>query len=273
MGIGPEAPRREGVDEEFYLYCQERNLLNTKLRYELVGDLELLAMFDLRTEVVAPYPESLLLEDRPLGFEGGRYAWLAVGGVWDARDSEIDSRQGQAVDASVRTAQPWLGSDFDVFGVNARWRGYHSPTDRLTLAGHAMVDLSWGEPFFDQAYAGGMGRGVVGGRWMLKGLPEERYRGDSMVVLMPELRWTFWAPTIREASTAWMLAPFVDAIEIWTWDEPTFAPKVTAGTGLRLNVKDLIVFRADLGAGLDEYEAEPHLRPLVQIYVLSDHPF
>ena len=273
MGIGSDAPRRDDVDEEYYLYRQERNLLKTKLRYALVGDVELLVMFDIRSEIVSPYADSLLVEDQPLGFDGGRYAWLALGGIWDARDNEIDSRRGHSLDASVRTAQPWLGSDFTVYGANARWRGYHSPTERITLAAHVMGDVSWGEPFFNQAYAGGMGRGVVGGRWMLKGMPEERYRGDGLVVVMPELRWTFWAPTIRRAPTRFMLVPFVDALNIWTWEEFAVDPKLTAGTGLRINVKDLIVFRADVGAGYDEYARDPRMRPQVQVYVLSNHPF
>lgn len=273
FGVGHSSPRPDDRREEYTLYRQERSLLKTKLRYELVGDLELLVMYDIRTEAVDPYPDSLLLEDQPLGIDGGRYAWMALGAIWDARDKEIDSRQGHSVDASIRTAQPWLGSEFTVYGANARWRGYHSPGERVTLAAHLMADVSWGEPFFNQAYAGGMGRGVVGGRWMLKGLPEERYRGDAMVVAMPELRWTFWAPTLRKAPTRWMLVPFVDAINIWTWDDVALAPKVTVGAGLRINVKDLIVFRADVGAGLDEYDADPRYRPGVQVYVLSEHPF
>ncbi len=275
-GVGGVAPLTEGVADEYYLYSQERHYLRASLRTTLTQRLELLTMYDIRGEVVDPYPDSLLLEERPSGVEGGRYAWGALGLIFEDIDKEVDPHLGFSLDGSLRLAHPWLGSDWSVWGANARYRRWHPLSDRWVFAGQVMGDLRFGdEPFFNQAYAGGMGRGVVGGRWILKGLAEERYRGDGMVFVQPELRWTFWAPTLRKAHTAWMLVPFVDLASIWTWEDPqdALAVKTTAGLGLRVNVRDLIVFRADAGVGLEAYDTAPFRRPDAQIYVLSEHPF
>ena len=275
-GVGSDSPRVDGLPEEYDLYQQERWLAKTQLRYEIVNDLEVLFMADWRREVVDAYPDSRLDQDRPLGWEGGDYSWLALGVVRDTRSNEINPDDGYALDASVRLAHPVLGSDFTVWGLNARARGWRAVGERVVLAGHVMADVRFGdEPFFNQAYAGGMGRGVVGGRWILKGLAEERYRGDGMVFLMPELRWTFWRPKVRNMQMEWMLVPFVDAARIWAWGDPWSGldPKVTAGTGFRVNFKDLIVLRSDFGFGFDEYAQDPTNRFDWQVYVLSEHPF
>jgi hypothetical protein len=275
-GVGTSAPRPLVVGQDVW-YQQQRLMWRSSLRIELFGDAELLLLYNIRNEQVAPYADSLLAEERPEGIDGGRYAWGGVGFVWDATDNEIDPSEGHAVDASVRLAHPWLGSDWTVPGVNARWRSYTDLVEgpgRAVLATHLMVDMRWGdEPFFNQAYAGGMGRGVVGGRWLLKGLAEERYRVDNMAFANVELRTTVWSPTLRNAPTDWMLVPFIDTARLWMWEDPAATPwlHVTGGVGLRINVKELIVFRIDVGYGRDE--TEEGRQGQVQTYVLSEHPF
>jgi len=272
-GVGTSAPRPLQVDEQVW-YQQQRLSWRSTVRVQLVGDAELLVQYDIRREQVDPYPDSLLEEQQPTGIEGGTYAWAALGFVWDRSDHEIDPRQGLAIDASARLAHPWLGSDWTVPGMNARVRAYRPLGDSLVLASHGMVDLRWGdEPFFNPAYAGGLGRGVVGGRWLLKGLAEERYRVNNMVFANLELRWSFWSPTLRNAPTRWMLVPFVDAGRLWMWEESTATPwvHVTGGAGLRINVKDLIVFRVDVGLAVDETVAGRQAQ--VQTYLLAEHPF
>lgn len=272
-GVGTSAPRPLSVDEEVW-YKQQRLLWRTTLRVTLRGDAELLAQYDIRWEQVDPYADSLLADTQPTGIEGGRYAWAALGLVVDKTDSEVDPHSGSAFDGSVRLAHPWLGSDWTVPGVNARLRHYQPLSEALVLAAHLMVDMRWGdEPFFNQAYAGGLGRGVVGGRWLLKGLAEERYRVDNMAFVNGELRWTFWSPTLRKAQTDWMLVPFVDLARLWMWEEPQATPWVvaTGGAGLRINVKDLLVFRVDVGVARDE--TLQGRKTQVQTYVLSEHPF
>lgn len=276
FGVGSDSPRLDGQDDTYDLYKQQRALVKTRLRYEILNDLEVLLMVDWRDEQVETYAGSRLERDQPLGVDGGRYSWVALGAIYDTRTNEIDPFDGYALDASVRLAHPALGSDFTVWGVNARARGWRQVSPRIVLAGQVMGDVRFGdEPFFNQAYAGGMGRGVVGGRWILKGLAEERYRGDGMVFLMPELRWTFWSPTVRNLDMDWMLVPFVDMARIWAWGDPWdgLDPKVTAGSGFRINFKDLIVLRSDFGFGFDEYAQAPTSRFDWQVYVLSEHPF
>ncbi len=275
-GVGASAPRPLEGGEEVW-YRQQRLLLKTTLRVELVGDTELLFQYDIRRERVEPYPGSVLEQQQPEGIQGGRYAWAGLGVVIDKTNSEVNPTSGDAFDANVRLAHPLLGSDWTVPGVNARWRHYQDVVDgpmSAVLATHLMLDMRWGdEPFFNQAYTGGIGRGVVGGRWLLKGLAEERYRVDNMAFANAELRLTVWSPTLRNAPTQWMLVPFVDTARLWMWEDPAATPwlHATGGVGLRINIKDLLVFRVDVGYARDE--TVEGRRGQVQTYVLSEHPF
>ena len=114
----------------------------------------------------------------------------------------------------------------------------------------------------------------MGGRWTLRGLPEERLRGDGVALTQHELRVTVIEHTVRGAPWAWSLVPFVDVGQVWLWDAPppeTLA--VGAGLGVRLVAKELLVLRVDVARSVDTYAEAPTRRPSTQVLVLSEHPF
>lgn len=276
-GIGNHTPLTHDPKSTYYWWTVSRWSLRAMLRCQIVGDWEAFADYRIRHEGITVQPDTLLDAERPEGWEGGRYATAALGVLIDTRQNEINPTQGVAADLSLRVSAPWVGSQWTSAGVTAGFRSWLSLGQRVVWANHLLVDSRWGnEPFFNQAYVGGLGRGVIGGRWILRGLPEERYRGDGLALTQQELRITVLQHSVRKRSTwSWMVVPFADLARTWSWahDDPRLGLHPTGGAGLRLNLNDLIVLRADVGVGPEEYAEPPERRPSVQVYLLSEHPF
>lgn len=227
---------------------------------------------------VKTYLGSVLEAEAPLGIDGGGLTVLGLGVVRDTRDDEIDPKSGSMINFELRGAHAPLGSAYSFAGAHLSWRGLYSVWPRGVLAARVLADATTkGQPFFNQASFGGITGGVIGGRWFLRGLAEERLRGDGVVGLQGELRWT-WAKVtwFKTLDLDWMLVPFVDAARVWVWDEAppiTFSPSVTGGLGLRLNINHLLVLRVDVGYAQDRWAEEPTRRGQFQNYILAEHPF
>jgi len=280
LGLGNHTPREDpaAVPADYYTYDRDGWALQTSLRRALGGDYEVFASWSGKIEGVEASPTSLLALEAPAGAEGGLYAQAGLGLIYDGRDDEIDPTRGWRWDASVRGGHRLVGSEWVDAGVNASVQPVASLAPRLVFAARAMIDARVGEtPFFERAFTGGLGRGVIGGRWILRGYHEERFRGDGLAAAQAELRWRFarWS-ILKKVDTAWTLAPFVDAGRTWLVEgepDPWYNVHVSGGGGLRTNIKGLLVLRADVGVAFDEYLVDPHRRPQVQVYVLGDHPF
>ncbi|MCB9795056.1 MAG: BamA/TamA family outer membrane protein [Alphaproteobacteria bacterium] len=276
-GVGNDAPIPPGEPAEYFWYDQSRLSLRTQLRWTIRGEWEGFVDYRLRAEGVETKPDTLLAEERPLGIEGGRFATLGAGVLIDTRSEEINPYDGLAFDVSGRAGVSWLGSQYTVYGGTVGLRTWKAlgGSPRWVWASHLLVDSLWGEvPFFDQAYFAGTTRGVIGGRWTLRGLPEERYRADGIALIQEELRFTAFEHDVKSAHLEWMLVPFVDLARLWAWEAPDpgrLHPHATGGMGLRLNLDDLLILRADLGVGIEEFT--DGRAPSLQVYFLSEHPF
>lgn len=279
FGIGASTPRLppEDVEDGYYLWESDRYFLRTNLRRPIAETpWDAYGTLIVAIQRVGLYPRSLLAEERPEGVEGGLLSVLGLGGFRDTRTDEIDPFDGSAVDLQLRASGSWIGSSSDWWGAHASWRGWWSPRDGVVLAARAMADGMFGAPpFYQRSYLGGLRRGSMGGRFFLRGLVEERLRTDGVAGLQGELRWRFWRTTVlKTVDLGFQLVPFVDAAQAWTLDGQTvFQPWVTTGAGLRINIKELLILRADSGLAWERYSVGPEQRPQVQIYILAEHPF
>lgn len=262
-------------DDAWYQWHKRRLNVQNSLLWSLTPHFEVFVTQHMRFVDVGVYEDSQLALDRPDGVDGGRFAWVALGVMSDHRDNEIEPREGYTWDISARVAHPWVGSQWTLGGINGEARLFASFGERLVSASFLMADATLGDrPFFDGAYVGGLGRGVIGGRWVFRGLPEERFHGDGLLAAQTELRWFFWQPMVRGAQLRFSAVPFVDVGRILAWDEPEDPwthVHLTGGTGLRFNLRDLLVLRADVGVGREE--TLDGASPSVQVYILGDHPF
>lgn len=276
-GIGNDTPLSdEGI--EVNLWESFRPNVSNTLRIGVgPGDWEVYGSALIVAQGVEAATETRLALEQPVGFDGGTLATLTLGLFHDTRDDEIDPSTGHTLDYAVYGSAPVIGSSYTYAGIHAAIRGFAPIRPSLVAAGHALVEAATpGEPFFQQAQLDGLSLGATGGRYLLRGLAEERLRGNGVAALQGELRWTF-ADTVwfKSLELGWMLVPFVDAGRVWTWSEPRVRldPHLTGGGGLRINVEGLLVLRGDVGLALERYEAAPFRRPQPQIYLLSEHPF
>ena len=168
--------------------------------------------------------------------------------------------------------------DYPYAGAHASIRGYGRVGGPVILAGNAVVDGNVGDiPFFEQAYFGGLQRTGIGGRYLLRGLVEERLRGDGLVAGQGEVRFRLGESTIlNRLDVRWTLATFADMGWVFEWDqsvEEAAEPYVTGGGGARFTLNDLLVVRVDVGVGVDRWEDPPLRRAQPQIYMLAAQPF
>lgn len=280
FGLGNDTPRldEEDVSDTYYLWASERLLGRTNLRIPLAeSPWDVYTTLIVSGQTVGTYPTSLLAEARPEGAEGGTMVAAGAGLFRDTRTNEIDPFDGSAIDVQLRASHPWILSDWAWWGAHLSWRGWWQPIPRVVLASRLMVDSTFGdEPFFNQAYIGGLTRGTLGGRFFLRGLSEERLRGNGVAAAQGELRWTFARFTLfKSLDQRWMLVPFFDLAQIWSWeaDEPPLDPHLTGGAGVRVNFKELLILRVDGGYAIERYLEDPTRRGQLQIYLLGEHPF
>lgn len=279
-GIGNDAarPDPDAVSPRWNLWESERPFFSTHVRlpvgpsspWELyVGGL----LSWLRADA---FPRSQLAADAPEGLDGGFVSTLTVGLFRDTRTDEIDPTDGTVLDAAARVALPAPLSDYAYGGLHLSGRGFWSPTPGVVLAGHLVADGNAGHtPFFEQALFGGMYRTGIGGRYLLRGLGEERLRGDAVLGGQSEVRVRLFEVSILgRLDAAFAAAPFADVGQILMWDAPNrIAPHLTGGGGVRVTLNRLLVLRLDVGLAAERYEAEPTRRPQAQIYMLAAQPF
>lgn len=276
-GMGNDTPRSDDAPPAWYRWESERPFAMTHLRVAVGQTPWELYLGALASWVrVEAGDRSLLASDRPAGIAGGAVSTVTLGAFLDTRTDEVDPTDGVAVDLALRAALPEPLSDYAFAGGHGSARGWWRPVGPLVLAGHVMVDGNVGEtPFFEQAIFGGLQRTGIGGRYLLRGLGEERLRGDAIAATQGELRFQLgWVTVLRRLDFGFALAPFVDAAQLVLWDEPTpLQPHVTGGAGLRVNLNRLLVLRVDLGVAAERWVEEPSQRPQVQLYMLSAQPF
>ncbi len=276
-GQGNDTPRSDEAPPAWYLWESERPFAMTHLRVPLGHSPWELYLGGLASWVtVGAPPDSLLAADQPLGLDGGAVSTLTLGGFLDTRTDEVDPTDGVAVDLAFRSALPQPLSDYAFAGGHASARAWWRPTGPLVFAGHLLVDGNFGNtPFFEQATVGGLQRTGIGGRYLLRGLGEERLRGDAIAATQGELRVQLGSITVlRRLDAAFAVAPFVDAAQLVTWGAPEpLRPHLTGGAGLRINLNRLLVLRVDVGVAEERWVEPPHARPQVQLYMLSAQPF
>ncbi len=280
-GQGNHTPRSEPADvpERWNLWQSKRPFAMTHLRIPIAQSPVEIYVGGLFSSVsVTAAPNSLLNTTQPTGIDGGTVSALTVGLFRDTRTDEIDPEDGTAIDIATRATLPAPLSDYHFVGGHTSFRGWWAPIDWMVLAGHAMVDArTTGEPFYDQAYFGGLQRTGIGGRYLLRGLAEERLRGDGVVAAQAETRFRLGSfRALKKFTLGWTLAAFSDIGRVWTWSPEVphrQSPYVTTGSGLRINLNSLLIVRADVAVGWEHYAASPEHRPQVQLYMLAAQPF
>ena len=241
----------------------------------------------IRSADVGLYPGSRLDLERPAGHEGGRYHLATIGVILDTRDVEPSTTRGVFTEVSIRGAHAWLGSEWDLWGLNATHRQWWRLDDHgdWVLALRLGLDGRFGgeTPFFHQHILGGSQWVQIGGNMALRGLPFGRIRGDISSYGQLELRWSAARFLWGTRSFRMMVVSFADTARVFSsGDEDSLGHlRWSGGGGLRLVYNEVFIVRFDVAMGQEEYTAaaDPlgtevaRRDSVLGIYAMVGHPF
>lgn len=212
--------------------------------------LQLWAGYAYRQVQVNPYEPSLLVEDQPPGTDGGRAGQVSAGALWDTRDNESNPSRGGVSEIALRAGGPATASDSAFGGLTVSERRYVQlgPED-LVLAVRVVLDHQAGEvPFFEWTQVGGVAPTEgIGGVGSVRGVPRNRFAGNTKVFANAELRLLPFGFRLLGQQVKVGGVAFADAGRVWhpgVPDGPWYAWHPGLGTGLRA-VRRAAVLRAD----------------------------
>jgi len=139
------------------------------------------------------------------GCDGGWDNRIKIGITYDSRDFEPNPTSGVWAQASFSAALKPLGSDLASQRLTFSSAFYHDffqnreDIQQLIFAARATYNMNFGNaPFYAQPKMGfnDFEKFGVGGFWTLRGYKNQRFTGDSSLIMNAELRWFF---------TEWML--------------------------------------------------------------------
>lgn len=271
----PEALVTEGLDDEaaqtfvrrFYRTRYVAPSLRLDARYALdpmPHRLELVAGWRAQYHLPGtfrergPWPGSLYEQDFGAG-QQGLVSVLQLGLMLDDRDNEPAPTRGYWVEASVRGASRFWGSDWSYVGVNTTLRGYLPlGSERLVLADRLVFDLRAGDaPILELATPGGFQRYTGYGSLNAgRGIRQRRYIGRVLAMEQAELRWLALPLTVAKVPVDIGLIGFGDLAFVGAevsdvrtmWQRPLLG----TGAGVRLSFDKNFIVRADVGVSAIE---------------------
>ena len=192
FGIGNETQLSEDLYDDGYYYYDNRELyLNYQARwlireYGTSGILDFFGSFTLsRVNGLTQGEETRYEEETPPGFGKNWVNKIGFGLVADNRENEFSPTSGIRYEVGFNTSSSIFGSDFSFSDVRVELRHYAELMNNVVLAHRLETRHNLGEaPFWALP--------VIGNQFGLRGYHRNRFRGDSSVLNMTELRtWLF----------------------------------------------------------------------------------
>lgn len=231
--VGPY-PEGGPLPPRFNQYLQMEPIVRLNAKIDLPGPVDLLVGPHFRYVMPRPYEGSLLArqierQGQPgipelLGTGDHPIMSLAVGAVWDTRNSEVWPTGGFLHEVSLRgsAAVPDDGA-FWYGGATADARFYLAILDDyLVLATRVAADLLFGDVPFHELGTGTAftPTSLPGGSNGVRGVPAGRYAGRIKLLGSTEFRSMFLDFTIFGKPVRLGAAVFFDAGRVWTDYEP-----------------------------------------------------
>lgn len=232
-----------------------------RLRGHLLGEdhpLQAYAGYSYRQTRVTPYEDSLLEQTRPPGFKGGPTGQIMLGLLWDRRDNEENTARGELLELSLRAAGPDLASSYRFVGITASVRAFWSlRPERLVLAQRLTFDHLAGDvPFFEWPIIGGLNPGEgIGGMSSVRGVPRNRYTGNTKVLSNTELRFTGFQFSLLGTPVKAGALALLDLGRTWhpgVEDGPWYRWHPGVGAGIRLSRRSAVL-RFDYAVALEDW--------------------
>lgn len=181
----------------------------------------------------------------PRGGQGTTNLTLGAGVVRDTRHNPLNVRNGFFGELAFLHSTDALVSDYGFTNTFADFRGYHSITENIILAGQIMGQVGFGDLPFNEL-------GLMGGDSLMRGYYVGRYRDRTLTAAQTEVRFLPipFGFTNRIGAAAFVaagtVAPSIADLELAEM-------RITGGAGLRVLTfpKTDIYSRVDLGFSED----------------------
>jgi hypothetical protein len=140
----------------------------------------------LRRDIVREAPGGGIEWESVTGRNGGVISRFGFSVVSDSRNHSIYPSDGAYCQAQVKFASRAFGSEFDFTSVSIDLRLYHKFLKDMVIATQLNGVFNTGDtPFYSDA--------SIGGKYLMRGFYEGRYRDDDMLALQSECRMPlFW---------------------------------------------------------------------------------
>lgn len=231
-GIGNDTPYDNEED-----YTPEGYWFNLSYKYLITKGLFTGLDYEfLRRDITVNETSGGLKWESVPGRNGGIVSRFGISVVSDTRDHLFCPSSGAYYQAQVKFASRIFGSEFDFTSVNMDMRLYKKFLKEIVIAAQLNGVFNMGDtPFFSDAY--------MGGKYLMRGFYEGRYRDDNMLMLQTECRMPlFW----RFGAVAFAgIAQVAPRIGDFTMDGFKFA----FGSGIRFlwDKEQKLNIRFDLG--------------------------
>lgn len=249
FGIGNNTVFEESLfDDGFYDFDRRTFFLEYQARRQLtnksyLGQIDTFGLVSFAYgDGVVRNEESLFNQERPQGFGSGWVNKLGVGFITDSRDSEYIPTEGVRHEIGISNSNRFLGSSYSLSTLNADFRHHTKLLPGVVLAHRLSLEHILGTaPYWDLA--------IIGNKFGLRGFHENRFRGNSSVLSMLELRswlFSFWENQIGVG-----VQGFWDTGRVFTeQDSNRFFDdwKQSFGGGIAISLFDpSLIIRADIG--------------------------
>ena len=256
FGIGNDTEFTSSAFEDGRYYFEERTL---NLRYwgrknfMVFGqngkiDGQLLATVSY-SDPVSSGNETVFETTRPEGYAGGWVNKAGLGVIVDNRDNEFDPSVGYRFETNASLAGTLTGSSYSFSHLFTELRGYVSPIRNLVIAQKLEFQHSKGDvPFWELP--------TIGNEFGLRGYALNRFRGDSSLLHIIELR--SWLFSILDNQIRFGSQVFMDTGRVFAGDDRlgdlTGNLKQTYGFGGAISILNPdFIFRGDIAFSEDLY--------------------
>ena len=191
-GIGNDTEFESSLREDDVYFFENRNVSIQYTARKKIADAPYLGQLDIFGlgsvawgNGISGGDETLFARERPAGFDSSWMNKIGFGFVADSRDSEFIPTYGVRHEIELANSNSLLGSDYSNTSLKADLRHFTKLLPGVVLAHKLQYERIMGDaPFW--------GLSIIGHQNGLRGFHENRFRGDSSILSMLELRsWLF----------------------------------------------------------------------------------
>lgn len=243
FGIGNETVRDDNLQDTYSFRLTEPRI-QTHVRRELYRPIFVVGGASFSFSRVVTTPTSLLAQEQPVGWEGGRSIAGLIGAGVDTRDSEIVTRSGVYAEIYSRFAltplaeTSWFGGGFDE-------STYWAPVDWIVVGQRVMFEALGGTPPVTEMMRMGGTRNfrALGGVFSQRGFAENRFIGANKGLANFEVR-GYFTPLFKYL--VFGAGPFLDVSRVFD-GSGSFGRiwHVSSGGEFTINWKESFLFRLD----------------------------